>query len=797
MHSDSAHPDPGATAASTLHRAMRHGPIDYEQAASLVVSLCETVSRAHENGLAYGGLSPACVTINKELDLTITIEALQGPLEDIDDEAKNYIAPEVLAGDPCTPRSDVYSLARILYRLISGSPPTGDSPPPPSSISRTPLVLDAIIKRAICVAPDDRIPSAKKLANDLRQTAQTRPIIKAPEAPITPIRKSHQMAATPAQHRTRTSALIPWGIVIKSALALILLSLVAKLASQFGSDPEDQPSTQSQTRSQRPDQPRELPKRSDPFARNPAPRKSVPAQSTAARSKPAPRERLKESLSRLKSALASGDRSELPPEAVRRNDSAYALWERTMTWKEAKAFAEAHGAHLAILKERKDREWARDRFDMRYPAWLGAGKGANDRWSWIDGTTLPAGRSVGKPEDWHLALTEKAILMPANPERKCDVLLEWRDDGKNPGTEKEQLRRVKTLALSGSRKGLLQGEGLPLGTRTFESSHFYPVRTSMISWGEALDFAATHGAYLAVPSNAEEHKWICSNFWEFLGTGQGLWIGGFRGGPEQPWEWISGEAWHSAGLVQGGNPHPLFDRVLLQGGGEPGDGRWTMAEGSRRKAPGLLLEWSAPGDRGRTQNVRRFDSKTWLAAITRKAQQVVGSDLRSFAWSKRKLIEQYERELTKHIREGKSAFRSIIQRPGQDQADLRGKIAQLETLELSLAEAAANDQLLPSAPAEGEVLQTTHKQAVAALGALEEKHDRKIKALQEGYRTQVETKASALLEEGHLEKASELRNVLRPLKPDLKAFLRLLYPENTDRAKLPWEPRKEPSEDTS
>ncbi len=793
MQSDSAHPDPATTGSSTLHRAMRHGPVDYEQAAALVISLCEKVAREHEKGLAYGGLSPAHVTINKELDLTITIKALQGPLEDIDEEATTYIAPEVLAGDPCTPRSDVYSLARILYRLITGSPPEGDSPPPPSGISQTPLVLDTIIKRAICVSPDGRISSAEKLANDLRQTAQTRPIIKAPEAPITPIRKSHEIAATPAQHREKTNSLVPWGLVIKSALALILLSLIAKLASQFGSESEDQPSPQTQS----PARPRELAERPDPFARNPAPRTSTSKRSPTARSKPAPHERLKDSLSRLKSALASGDRSELPPEAVRRNDSTYALWERTMTWKEAKAFAETHGAHLAILKERKDREWARDRFDMRYPAWLGAGKGANDHWYWLDGTALPAGRSVGATEDWHLALTEKGILMPANPDRKCDILLEWRDDGENPGTEQEQLRRVKTLALSGNRKGLLQGKGLPLGTRTFENSHFYPVRTSMISWGEALDFAATHGAYLAVPSNTQEHKWICSNFWEFLGTGQGLWIGGFRGSPKQPWEWISGEAWHSAGLVQGGNPHPLFDRVLLQGGGEPGDGRWTMVEGSRRKAPGMLLEWSAPGERAPTQNVRKFDSETWLAAITRKTQQVVGSDLSSFTWSKRKLVEQYDRELTKHIREGKSAFRSMIRRPGQDQADLRGKLAKLETLEQSLSEATASGQLLPSVPAEGEVLQTTHKQAVAALEALEEKYDSKIKALQEGYRTQLETKASALLEEGHLETASELRNVLRPFKPDLKAFLRLLYPENADRAKLPWEPRKEPDPDPS
>ena len=116
-------------------------------------------------------------------------------------------------------------------------------------------------------------------------------------------------------------------------------------------------------------------------------------------------------------------------------------------------------------------------------------------------------------------------------------------------------------------------------------------------------------------------------------------------------------------------------------------------------------------------------------------------------------------------------------------------------LEDSLRKAVSNDELLPSINVDRAALRTTHKQAVAALEALEEKYDRKIKALQEDYRTTLETKASSLLEEGHLEKASELRNVLRPLKPDLKAFLRLLYPKNADRAKLPWEPRTGSLED--
>ena len=121
----------------------------------------------------------------------------------------------------------------------------------------------------------------------------------------------------------------------------------------------------------------------------------------------------------------------------------------------------------------------------------------------------------------------------------------------------------------------------------------------------------------------------------------------------------------------------------------------------------------------------------------------------AFDWSKSKRCEQDERELKKHIRQGKSAFRSAARQPGQNQAQLRTKIEKLESLEQSLGEASAKGQLLSFVPEEGEILRTTHQQAVGALETLEEKHDDRIKALLTNH--QIEDRASALLAEGHLE----------------------------------------------
>ena len=101
MESDPPPPESPATKASTLDRAMRHGAVDYQQAVSLIVALCEQAAPTHKEGLAYGALSPSSILITSDLELTIEITPVEGPLEEIADEARNYIAPEILSGETC------------------------------------------------------------------------------------------------------------------------------------------------------------------------------------------------------------------------------------------------------------------------------------------------------------------------------------------------------------------------------------------------------------------------------------------------------------------------------------------------------------------------------------------------------------------------------------------------------------------------------------------------------------------------------------------------------------------------
>lgn len=86
-----------------------------------------------------------------------------------------YAAPEVLAGQAPTPKSDVFSLAVVLYDLLAGRPPfqgtDRSSPPPPLDDT----ALDRVLGDALAQDPEQR-PDAVALAAGLRGSTPTRAI---------------------------------------------------------------------------------------------------------------------------------------------------------------------------------------------------------------------------------------------------------------------------------------------------------------------------------------------------------------------------------------------------------------------------------------------------------------------------------------------------------------------------------------------------------------------------------------------------------------------------------------------
>ena len=93
-----------------------------------------------------------------------------------------YMAPEVLAGEPASMRSDVYSVGVLLYHLVTArlsgrradrsttcAPRTSSAPPPLSERIRPdlPMPFVRVVERALAEHPQDRYPNAGALLGAL------------------------------------------------------------------------------------------------------------------------------------------------------------------------------------------------------------------------------------------------------------------------------------------------------------------------------------------------------------------------------------------------------------------------------------------------------------------------------------------------------------------------------------------------------------------------------------------------------------------------------------------------------
>ncbi|MGI8542363.1 MAG: serine/threonine protein kinase [Aridibacter sp.] len=94
-----------------------------------------------------------------------------------------YMSPEQCRGEKLTHRSDIYSLAIIVYQMLSGNLPfTGDyldvmkghktEEPPPLIAKKVPKKLKAIIMQSLSKSPKDRPETAEAFANKVRANSE-------------------------------------------------------------------------------------------------------------------------------------------------------------------------------------------------------------------------------------------------------------------------------------------------------------------------------------------------------------------------------------------------------------------------------------------------------------------------------------------------------------------------------------------------------------------------------------------------------------------------------------------------
>jgi eukaryotic-like serine/threonine-protein kinase len=170
----------------------RHGPLGKRESLAIVAQVADGLSYAHEKGVIHRDIKPSNLMVGesgrvKIMDfgiarvqgsarLTRSGSAIGTPL---------YMSPEQHRGLEGDERSDIYSLAIVLYELLSGAPPFKGTTDfelakahlelqPPPLIPRVAGVepgLESAIMVALSKRPEHRFPSMRAFSDAIGATA--------------------------------------------------------------------------------------------------------------------------------------------------------------------------------------------------------------------------------------------------------------------------------------------------------------------------------------------------------------------------------------------------------------------------------------------------------------------------------------------------------------------------------------------------------------------------------------------------------------------------------------------------
>jgi eukaryotic-like serine/threonine-protein kinase len=174
-----------------------------------VIAVADAIAYAHNQGIIHRDLKPANVLVGAFGETVVIDWGLAKDLRDADGGELGpaldggelaertgapaltvagavlgtpcYMPPEQARGHPVDQRADVYALGALLYEVLAGEPPYAGAArpldavlagPPAPTEAREPAIppdLAAIVRKAMARRPEDRYPSARELAEDLRR----------------------------------------------------------------------------------------------------------------------------------------------------------------------------------------------------------------------------------------------------------------------------------------------------------------------------------------------------------------------------------------------------------------------------------------------------------------------------------------------------------------------------------------------------------------------------------------------------------------------------------------------------
>jgi serine/threonine protein kinase len=143
-------------------------PWAVDAAADLAMQVGQALEHAYRKGLTHGTLTPEKIVLLDDGRVQVTdfglgeLMSLVGA--EMAEQASPYLPPERRPGQPVSARDDVYSLAAILYRLLTQRPPQvvkGQVLPPSRFNPDVSEGIDQAVVKALAPSPGDRYPDVK------------------------------------------------------------------------------------------------------------------------------------------------------------------------------------------------------------------------------------------------------------------------------------------------------------------------------------------------------------------------------------------------------------------------------------------------------------------------------------------------------------------------------------------------------------------------------------------------------------------------------------------------------------
>lgn len=152
------------------------------------IQACEGLTYLHEHGVVHGDIKPRNILVTErgqvkivDLGIARAARASDPASHGLVTGTAQYLAPEVAAGGAVSPRSDLYSLGVVLYRLFTGRLPfeganlgelmarqQGDQPRSPDLFRpELPPPLVAVVMQLLAKSPAERCSDARAVAVEL------------------------------------------------------------------------------------------------------------------------------------------------------------------------------------------------------------------------------------------------------------------------------------------------------------------------------------------------------------------------------------------------------------------------------------------------------------------------------------------------------------------------------------------------------------------------------------------------------------------------------------------------------